>query len=104
MEFTTFVRRPFMVEAVEVTEENIAEIAKLIGALKTNPDGSLYINVDRRRFPNLYKVSPGFWMTQMNDNIRCYSKDVFHRQFVPTTSDIDAWFKSLGKYADEEPL
>lgn len=100
MDFTTFVRKPFMVEAVEVTEDNIEEIAKLIGTLRHKEDGSPYIFVDRRLFPNLIHVYPGFWMTKMGDNVRCYSKHVFKKQFIASNPDISEWFESLGKYTN----
>lgn len=82
MEFTEFVRKPFVVEAVEVTEENIADVAEFVGTLRTKDDGTPYIQVDRRLIPNIYRVYPGFWMTRMGDNIRCYSKRIFEEQFI----------------------
>ena len=86
MEFTTFVRRPFEVEAVLITDENIAEIAEMIGALKTNDkDGSLYIALDRRLVPNMTRAYVGWWMTQLGDNYRCYSAKAFKEQFMPAS-------------------
>lgn len=104
MEFTTFVRKPFIVEAVEVTEENIEEIAEHVGTLRQKEDGTTYINVDRRLFPNIYRVYPGFWMTKMGDNIRCYSKQVFKKQFIEITPDIEQWVNILSssKAIEEE--
>ncbi len=64
MDFTTFVRKPFPVDVVEVTEENIAEIAELVGTLKKKEDGTSYIHVDRRLVPNIYRVFPGFFHDQ----------------------------------------
>lgn len=81
MEFNTFVRKPFIVEAVEVTTENIEEIAAMVGTLKSD-GGKPYIQVDRRLVPNVFKVHPGFWMTRMGDNIRCYSEHIFKAQFM----------------------
>lgn len=98
MKFTTFVRKPFMVEAVEITEENIAEVAQHVGALREKEDGTHYINVDRRLFPNIYKVHPGFWMTMMGDNVRCYSKQVFKKQFVESNPELAAWFETLSEH------
>ncbi len=98
MEFTTFVRKPFMVEAVEVTEDNISEIAPLVGALREKEDGTHYIHVDRRLFPNIFRVDPGFWMTKMGDNLRCYSKAVFTKQFVAIDDeDVEMWSNSLNR-------
>ena len=95
MEFSKFVRKPFTVEATEVTNENIAEIAELIGTLKEKENGTPYIAVDRRLVPNLFRVYPGFWMTKMGDNIRCYSKRVFKQQFIETNPDIESWVDYL---------
>jgi hypothetical protein len=97
MEMSAFVRKPFNVEAVEVTEENIAEIAELVGTLRHKEDGTVFILVDRRLVPNIYRVFPGFWMTKMGDNIRCYSQKIFKEQFVESTPDIDNWVKFLNE-------
>lgn len=91
MEFTNFVRKPFTVEAVEVTEDNIEEIAGLVGTLRHKSNGSPYIEVDRKLVPNVFRVFPGYWVTRMGDNVRCYTKKVFKSQFVETDSDIDKW-------------
>jgi hypothetical protein len=94
MEFTTFVRRPFVVEAVQVTTENIAEIAAHVGTLK-NEGENPYIQVDRRLVPNVFKVHPGFWMTRMGDNIRCYSDHIFRAQFLEMTEELQAMVTTL---------
>lgn len=91
MEFSTYVRKPFTVEAVEVTVDNIAELAEFIGTLRAKDNGTPYIQVDRRLVPNVFRVFPGFWMTKMNDNIRCYSSRVFLEQFILTNSEIEGW-------------
>ncbi len=59
MEFTTFVRKPFTVEVVEVTDENIAEIAELVGTLRCKEDGSRYIHVDRPSWSSRSRGIPG---------------------------------------------
>lgn len=82
MEFTTFVRKPFVVQAVEITTENIEEVAKYIGDVREREDGTKYILVDRRLVPNVFKVYPGFFMTKMGENVRCYSRKIFKEQFV----------------------
>jgi hypothetical protein len=81
VEFKTYSRRPFDVDAVKVTVENIAEIAPLVGELCTKEDGTPYILVDRRIIPNVHRVYPGWWMTKMGDNVRCYSGRIFDEQF-----------------------
>lgn len=86
MEFKQFIRKPFTVEAIEVTRENIYELAELIGEFGEDEDGP-YINADieNRLVPTVYKVTPGYWVTKMGRNIRCYSARVFNEQFIETT-------------------
>jgi hypothetical protein len=97
MEYSKFVRKPFSVEAIEVTTENINDIAKHVGTLRTKDNGTPYIQVDRRLVPNIFRVYPGFWMTKMGDNIRCYSKRAFLEQFVESNPDIEKWVDTLNK-------
>lgn len=101
MDFTTFVRKPFIVEAVEVTTENIAELAKMIGTLREKDNGTPYIQVDRRLVPNVYRVYPGFWVTMMGDNIRCYSKRIFTEQFMAYSPGNIDWETFLLNGANE---
>lgn len=89
MEYTKFVRKPFVVEAVEVTEDNIEEIAKYVGTIRKKDDGSSFIQVDRRLIPNILTVYPGFWLTRMGGNTRCYSARVFNEQFAPMDSSME---------------
>lgn len=91
MDFQSYVRKPFVVEAVEVTEDNIGEIAKYVGELRAKDDGTPFIFVDRRLVPNIFRVYPGFFMTRMNDHIRCYSRKVFFEQFTISTPEIQTW-------------
>lgn len=103
MEFTTFVRKPFTVEAVEITEENIAEVAEQIGELRSKPDGGSFIHVNRKLVPNVFRVYPGFFMTQMGDNVRVYSRRIFKEQFVEVAPDIQGWIDFING-PDEMPV
>lgn len=85
VEFQTFVRKPFLIQAVEITPENIAELAPLIGVLKQNPRRGPFIVIDNNKVPNIPKAYPGYWITRMDDRIRCYSKKVFSQEFVECT-------------------
>src|SRR5580765_1281100 len=97
MEFTTFVRKPFVVEAVEITAENINEVAKYIGDVREREDGTQYILVDRRLVPNVFKVYPGLFMTKMGENIRCYSRKIFKEQFMEEDESIRPWLDFMEK-------
>ena len=81
LELKTFSRRPFDVDAVQVTVENIAEVAPFVGELREKEDGTPYILVDRRIISNVHRVYPGWWMTKMGENVRCYSGRIFDEQF-----------------------
>lgn len=98
MEYTKFVRKPFIVDVVEVTLENIEEIAKMVGELRYKDDQP-FIQVNRNVVPGVVRVFPGFYMTLMGDNIRCYSKKVFAQQFSPNTPEIENWVN----YINEPP-
>lgn len=101
MEFSQFVRKPFVVEAVEITVENIAEVAEYVGEVRHKEDGSPYIYVNRRLVPNVYRVYPGFYMTRMGDHIRCYTRKIFNEQFVVAEPNIITWVEWLN--GDETP-
>lgn len=95
MEFTTYVRKPFIVDAVEITADNIEEVAKYVGDLREKEDGTQYILVDQRLVPNVERVYPGFFMTKMGENVRCYSKRIFKEQFLFQTEEIKPWVEYM---------
>lgn len=101
MEFVTYVRKPFVIEAIEITDENISELADLIGTLRKKPNGTIYIQVDRKLVPTVHRVYPGFWMTKMDDNIRCYARRTFLEQFVENTPDIQVWVDFMNEETQE---
>lgn len=103
MNFTAFVRKPFAVDAVEVTTENIAEVAKFVGDLREKEDGTPYILVDTRLVPNVLRVYPGFYMTKMGENVRCYSRKIFREQFMVQTPEIKPWieFMNSSEYSSQ---
>lgn len=91
MDFKTYVRKPFIVNAVEVTTENISEVAKYVGDLREKEDGTPYILVEPRLVPNVERVYPGFYMTKMGDNVRCYSRKIFMDQFMIQDDLLKPW-------------
>lgn len=102
LDLNTFVRKPFTVEAVEITPENIEEVSKFVGELKKKEDGTPFILVDRRIVPNVHRVYPGFWMTRMGDNIRCYASHIFTDQFTESTPAIMEWVDFLNGSKDPD--
>ena len=102
MQFSEFVRKPFVVEAIEVTAENMAEIAKYVGEVREKEDGTPFILVDRRLIPNVFRVYPGYWLTRMGDRTRCYSRKIFFEQFVESNPEIIAWVDFMNGRTVEE--
>jgi hypothetical protein len=99
MEFMTFIRKPFTVEAIEITEENMKEVATLIGTVRTK-DGVTYISLDRRIVPNVHRAFVGWYLTRLEDNYRVYAPKLFASEFVEqarfgnyTQTDLDAMFE-----------
>lgn len=88
LNFTDYARRPFVVQAVEITEDNIEEIATYVGKIEEKADGSKYIIVDNKLVPNIYRVYPGHFMTRMGDHTRCYTPHVFKQQFMEMSVEV----------------
>lgn len=103
METQTFVRKPFTVEAIQITNDNIKELAPLIGTLRSHR-GKFYIEVNRKKVPVLSEVEVDYWMTKVeNGKIRCYSDKVFQQQFTAMTPEIKSWVEFLNmEDVDEE--
>lgn len=94
MEFTEFVRRPFKVEAVRITAENIDEIAALIGEVKIhNKTKEKFILLDKRIVPSMARAFVGWWVTRFNDNLRVYSHKIFQEQFMECDEQWQVWFE-----------
>lgn len=79
-DFDWYIRMPFAVEAVQITEDNIDEIAAKIGEVKLLK-GEKYIAIDRRVVPNIGRARLGWYFTRMGDNLRCYSEEIFNDLF-----------------------
>jgi hypothetical protein len=80
--FNQYVRTPFSVEATIITEENIEEVAQLVGTVRVK-NGEKYVALDRRIVPNISRAYIGWYVTRLGDNFRCYSPKVFTEQFEP---------------------
>lgn len=96
MEYTEFIRKPFVVEAVEITEENITELASLVGEIDYTDSGRPFIRVDKSLVPNISRVYPGYYLTRYRDKIHCWSPAVFEEQFAEVDDNIKAWVDYLG--------
>ena len=101
IEYTDFVRKPFVVKVVEITEDNISEIAEEIGHLKNKEDGTPYISVRKGAVPNVSKVFPGWFMTRHGKRTHCYAPKVFHQQFVENTIAVQESVDYINSQSEE---
>lgn len=97
MDFSTYVRKPFQVRAVLVTEDNIEEIAKLTGTLETKDNGERYVEVDPNKVPNVAKIYVGFLLTKMDKQHRCYPPQIFKKLFVESNAELESLIKDLNR-------
>lgn len=88
MKMTEFVRKPFVIEAIQITNENIEEVAKEIGFLSKTDNGEKFIIVDRNTVPVVRHVYVGYWMTRYGHRIRCYTPRSFLNQFIELTDQV----------------
>jgi len=87
-DFETFVRTPFAVRSVEITEENIDEIAAVIGEVQTHyKTKEKFISLNRKIVRDMSRAHIGWYVTVLRDNIRVYSPKIFNEQFVAASPD-----------------
>jgi hypothetical protein len=95
IEFSEFVRQPFRITAVQITDDNMEEACKIIGlGIGVEQDGSRHIVVNKSIVPYGGKVYAGWWITKMGKKTRCYSNKLFTLQFTPMTDEWIGWFES----------
>lgn len=103
MELSQYARRPFIIEAVQVTKRNIDQIAKDfgVGTVEKTRKHIPFIQTDPKVVPHVKRVYPGWWFTRTEGGqIRFYAKRVFQEQF--TIYD-DATHFALQSYMRVEP-
>lgn len=101
MEFTEYLRVPFVVEAVMVTMDNIEELAPQLGDLRYNEDKVPYILADNRLVPNVRRIFLGFYITKMDGKLRAYGKKLFREQFVQHNDALRGWMDYIEKMQAE---
>lgn len=91
LQYEEYVRKPYVLRAIQITNENISELAQMIGSLQHKKGGRPFIEVDRQKIPVLTKVFVGYWMTIKGTSIRCYSPRTFRDEFVVNAPEIQLW-------------
>lgn len=95
--FSDYVRKPFTVQAVMLTTDNIAAAAPMIGQLDKKPDGTPFIEVDPKKVPHVNRVFPGFYLTKMGKRIHCYSPKAFANQFLEPYDGLVEWVNEMNE-------
>jgi hypothetical protein len=80
----TYTRKPFEIEAVRVTEENMEDVAKWCGGeIHTSKEGKRYIKVDVTRPLNekQTKAFAGDWTLKVKASFKVYTHNAFSHCF-----------------------
>lgn len=101
MEFLPYIRKPFRVEAIEVTRENIHEISLMTGDLVEEEGQEPYIQVDRKKVVNLFRIKVGFMLTRMGSNLRAYTREAFDETFSEDNEGPRLGLAMTGELLDE---
>jgi hypothetical protein len=92
MKTTKFTRKPFEVDAVQVTAENIEEVAKWCqGDVATDPDtGKQFIKVRVMRVINERQTQAyvGDWVLYAGTGYKVYTPKAFQKSFVEKTEEL----------------
>jgi hypothetical protein len=83
LDYKTYTRKPFPIKAIQITEENIHEVAKFIGEVRHKDDehSTPYILIDERIVQKVPKAYIGFWVTKVGEHYRCFTRRAFREQY-----------------------
>lgn len=82
IETTKYVRKPFEVEAVQVTEENIEEVKDWCqGTLMSDNRPFIKVRVARALNERQTKAYPGDWVLYAGTGFKVYTSKAFHKTF-----------------------
>lgn len=82
IEATKYVRKPFEVEAIRVTEENIEDVRDWCsGTLDQDNRPFVRVRVARALNERQTKAYPGDWVLYAGTGFKVYTDKAFHRTF-----------------------
>lgn len=97
MQTQKYARKPFYIDAVQVTEENMAEVAEWCGGTQREANGPeaahIKIKVHRPFTPRQTKAFVGDWVLKSETGFKIYTPVAFERGFEPV--------KTVEEQADE---
>lgn len=102
MQTTTYKRKPLQVEAVQVTDENLYEVAQWCGGdVHTNPSGKKHIQVAvlHPLHQKQTRASIGDWVLKSEQGYKIYADTAFQKGFEKVDMDTpsDRLREHLGK-------
>ena len=89
METTTYARKPLIVDAVQVTEENMLEVAKWCkGKVYADKNNQMVIEVKvlHPLSSNQNTALPGDWILKSNQGFKIYADSAFKKGFEKVKS------------------
>jgi len=83
METVKFIAIPREVEAVQVTADNMIEVAQWCGGTTGMADSVPFVRIRAQRHTPVQftRALEGYWVVKLNKNYRVYSDDSFNRSF-----------------------
>lgn len=86
METQRYMRKPVLVEAVRVTDENIVEVAKWLGAVIEFEPGErqrayIVLNVKHPMYPRQKQAFVGDWVLKNDNGVKGFSDKAFLKSF-----------------------
>lgn len=91
LETTTYARKPFYIEAVQVTAENMDHVAKWVdGTIHETENGEKYIKVKVHRPLNVRQTQAyvGNWVLSAGTGFKVFTNKAFHANFDRKVDDI----------------
>ncbi len=88
-----YARKPFLIDAVKVTSENIEEVAEwAMGEVRLTDKGDPYIHVRVHRplTARQTKAFVGDWVLYANKGFKVYTEKAFHNTFDPVFQGEDS--------------
>lgn len=83
LDVNQYARKPFTVQAVQVTQENIDDVALWSDGKVVNEADSQFVKIDVRRplHERQTKAYPGDWVLRAGQGFRVYNDSAFRNQF-----------------------
>lgn len=92
MKIVKFARKPFVVEAVQVTEENMAEVAAWSGgevkANKTPKNAYIKLEVYHAINKRQTQAFIGDWVLKMGKGFKVYLEPAMQKTFTPVDAEV----------------